>query len=519
MDIFTSPIINASQFTHTGVGDDYGNISTYQTRLWSPLIAVKPNTKYRAIIDGTSSNDEPLLFNRIIEYDSTQTFIDRISQGITNESDVTFTTGANTWYVVLDIRTRVLSTNLNTSDINSAKLLSWKRALYSIYEQNAPIFTNQTILPIYNRASRNLFDSTIEQGRLIVSSGAETSATNRVRSTFSDLPLSAGTYTVNAESISYTVNVSLYVYDNNKNFVSSASITDWQSAPFTFTLANTSYVRFVFRVVGDRDITPNDITNVMLNSGSTALPYEPYQRTVDSYKFYGNCYQASTPTSTTPVEVEQFGDLITSGENAGLYDVPITFAGQTVHLVLSEPLRKISNYADTVDSEEVVTRKIGKYEITGQENWLSYPQATYGAYITLSDMMANGRANGLSNCFKSQVTPASSTIDGITFGADANNQVLYITFSAASATALNITDITSIKTWLATQYANGTPVTIYYVLETATTESVTVPTIPTASGNSTITIGTSLAPSKVELDMGKMFTPKVEKIRVNGAWT
>ena len=44
------------------------------------------------------------------------------------------------------------------------------------------------------------------------------------------------------------------------------------------------------------------------------------------------------------------------------------------------------------------------------------------------------------------------------------------------------------------------------------------PAIPTASGNSTITIGTSLAPSKAELDMGKMFVPKVEKVRVNGTW-
>lgn len=240
---------------------------------------------------------------------------------------------------------------------------------------------------------------------------------------------------------------------------------------------------------------------------------------IDSYSFEGQCYQASTPTSTNPVEVEEFGDLITSGDNAGLYDVPITSAGQTVHLILSEPLRKIGNYVDTVDSDEDVTREIGKYEFTGQEDWLSYPQATYGAYITLSDMMANGRANGLSNCFKAQITPASSTIDGITFGAGANNKVVYITFSAASATALNITDITSIKTWLATQYANGTPVTVYYVLATPTTESVTAPTIPTSSGNSTITIGTSLAPSKVELDMGKMFCPHTEKVRVNGAWT
>lgn len=39
-----------------------------------------------------------------------------------------------------------------------------------------------------------------------------------------------------------------------------------------------------------------------------------------------------------------------------------------------------------------------------------------------------------------------------------------------------------------------------------------------SSGFSNITIGTSLAPSKFTYDLGKMFVPQEEKVRVNGEW-
>jgi hypothetical protein len=46
-----------------------------------------------------------------------------------------------------------------------------------------------------------------------------------------------------------------------------------------------------------------------------------------------------------------------------------------------------------------------------------------------------------------------------------------------------------------------------------------IPTIPTSSGFSNIEIGTSLAPSKFEYDLGKMFVAKGKgKVRQNGEW-
>lgn len=357
---------------------------------------------------------------------------------------------------------------------------------------------------------------------------------------------------------------------------------------------------------------------------------------VDSYTFEGNCYQASTPTPTVPVEIEEFGDLITSGDNAGLYDVPITSAEQTVHLILSEPLRKIGDYADSVDSEGVVTRKIKKYEITGQEDWqwnngtaylyaadalisadalcthfsnvsvdsdsnISIPASTFpslsdfktylaqqydnGTPVTVYHVLATPTTESYSKNLFTPATAQTITLNGVTCVSDGQGRYsLSGTSSARAKFELNVPEFTvpasvgngGTGTWsifndftqqyISVQLYNGSTrvtewscntqnrtSTTYSEMSNKTLNKIvinvsdgvaisgtahlspmitndstlpssyepyrTVPAIPTTSGNSTITIGTSLAPSKVELDMGKMFVPKVEKVRVNGAWT
>ena len=336
---------------------------------------------------------------------------------------------------------------------------------------------------------------------------------------------------------------------------------------------------------------------------------------VDSYTFEGNCYQASTPTPTVPVEIEEFGDLITSGDNAGLYDVPITSAEQTVHLILSEPLRKIGNYADSVDSEGVATRKIKKLMLDGTEDWqwnngtaylyaadalistdalcthfsnvsvdensnIFISASTFSTLFDFAAFLTQQYANGTPvTVYYVLATPITEythgknmfdisksgmiTINtdtqryGVSIGAvkagtytisytmaNANTNLFYgyrigstyqagqiQTYSQASASPYTITlsqdvDYFFIRTartntaqnWEQQGYTNimlneGSTALPYEAFTNA------IPTIPTASGNSTITIGTSLAPSKVELDMGKMFVPHTEKVRVNGAWT
>ena len=53
------------------------------------------------------------------------------------------------------------------------------------------------------------------------------------------------------------------------------------------------------------------------------------ERVID-YKVYGNSVQDGTPTPDTPIEIQSVGDLVTSGEHAGKYDVPVTVCGKNL---------------------------------------------------------------------------------------------------------------------------------------------------------------------------------------------
>lgn len=197
--------------------------------------------------------------------------------------------------------------------------------------------------------------------------------------------------------------------------------------------------------------------NIMLNAGSTALPYEPYG-----------------------------------------YKIPISSAGQITPVYFGE-----------VET----TRRIKKYEFTGQEIITFYDTSAtrVGFYFNRGDAVLNGRTIGICSHFKTQITPASSTIDGVTFGA--NDKNFYFTFSASSVSEYNLTDLQSIKDWLVSEYAAGTPVTVWYVLAEPQTELVNEPlmkigdyadtvsgiTIPTITGKDTVDVLTTLKPSEVSL--------------------
>ena len=52
------------------------------------------------------------------------------------------------------------------------------------------------------------------------------------------------------------------------------------------------------------------------------------------------------------------------------------------------------------------------------------------------------------------------------------------------------------QAFIAQQYANGTPLIFYYILQDAIAESVTALSIPTTDGANTITIDTTVQPSE-----------------------
>lgn len=237
----------------------------------------------------------------------------------------------------------------------------------------------------------------------------------------------------------------------NGNNLSAAGTTT-----VTFTVSSVNdYLYLGYGGGGGNQIT---ISDIMLNSGSTALPYEPF-----GYKIPISCGGETTSVYLGQVStVRKIRKLVLTGTEA--------FEKDSTRSVFY-----LNNFGDdAVRTADVVTSASTHYLAIGN---------------------VSGVANMLNNC--------------ITFRTASKR--LYIRDDAIT------TDADAFKSYLAEQYAAGNPVTVWYVLSTPETATVNEPlckigdyadelhsedagvTIPTSKGSNTLTVDTDLQPSKVSI--------------------
>ena len=196
--------------------------------------------------------------------------------------------------------------------------------------------------------------------------------------------------------------------------------------------------------------------DAMLNTGTTALPYEP------------------------------FG-----------YKIPITNAGQTVPVYLGQ--------TQTV-------RRVRKLVLSSSQNWQLQSINSHGIanlYITLTNDFLNNTSI-ISNYFARQTTTiADTTTEGFLIALTTNTATVYIRINSQTASTAQ-----EFKSWLDVLSEEAS---IWYVLETPTTGIINEPlakidnyadelhsadaavTIPTAKGDNTLTVDTDLPPSSVSI--------------------
>lgn len=116
-----------------------------------------------------------------------------------------------------------------------------------------------------------LFDGILEQGTYDGDLN-KTDSNYRIRNANNIAVIPFETYTI---SSSVAKNIALYALDANGKKI--AAISLWGSLPLTFTISNdVSYIAFVLRIGDTTAITPSSVNDVMLNTGTEALPWEPY---------------------------------------------------------------------------------------------------------------------------------------------------------------------------------------------------------------------------------------------------
>ena len=253
---------------------------------------------------------------------------------------------------------------------------------------------------------------------------------------------------------------------------------------------------FKKRVNGSWTDTPNYIMGTSTDT-ITTLPADLYLNdTTATVGLKGNMEQSSTPTPDNPVMPQETGDLETVGDKAGQYKIPISSANTTTPIYLGE-----------VET----TRKIRKLVLTGSEIWYLYSTGDTHQFYT-QDMRLGSVA--LSSTY-STIAPYGMTANNRkgNYGCYPVSNGDEIAFQMYGSKA-DFPTQAEWKSYLAAQYANGTPVTIWYVLAEPTTGIVNEPlrkigdyadtvsgiTIPTITGVNTIDVETTLKPSEVSVN-------------------
>jgi len=174
----------------------------------------------------------------------------------------------------------------------------------------------------------NFFNGDWQQGG-INSDGYETVNDKRVRSPIFNI-VSQKTYTFNSNL--YIATVYGFYYDGStltreKLLYNNSS----GAAPVTIDVPlNVNRIKIALKTVENAVITPSDVKWLMLNEGSTALPYEPYG-----------------------------------------YKIPVVVNEQTTNIYLDEPLAKSGENADYI---EYKTQK--RYNVDGTSEDVALPEIT-----------------------------------------------------------------------------------------------------------------------------------------------
>ena len=187
-----------------------------------------------------------------------------------------------------------------------------------------------------------------------------------------------------------------------------------------------------------------------------------------------------------------YGNVI----DRGGYKIPIKCDDETKTIYLEEPLHKIGNYADILSySDHNVTRYIKKIVFTGEEGWRLTSSSDKSYFILTAGILQKYKED-IILCTHYEYANISTNTSNV--GIDMINS----TTAGEDRFAIRdiypeTTTLNDFKTFLREQYANGTPVTAWVVLNEPEIEEIHAPEI-LADRYTSITVDTYIQPSQVD---------------------
>lgn len=305
----------------------------------------------------------------------------------------------------------------------------------------------------------NLFDGELLPGFW----DSTTTITNTSSTAFRSfkLLLPAGTYTF---SVTTEINMVRLIVDGALIQNVGNNITS-----YTVTSTTDGYIGFSFRITGTTQ-TPWDDSPIMLNSGSTALPYEPYGYRVPVMVSNG------TDTQIVPIYLPE--QIRKVGDEAEYID----YGEQKQHRV-----RK--NLFDVTAQHTVAYNTCYKYVISGLNPNLNYTCSTNYNQENHTDACVYfcGALTQTNGVWQNEPKTYKPNNDG---------EIIILIRFIQYHESLPIYDaVVSGDIWIMVN--SGSTALPYEPYITYTELDVTLPTLPTLSGTNTLSVGTEVQPSKV----------------------
>lgn len=208
-----------------------------------------------------------------------------------------------------------------------------------------------------------------------------------------------------------------------------------------------------------------------------------------------------TKNQPLPAAYIPFGYQINAevGDGVTTTDIPIYIG--------SDPLAAIGEYSDYVDYHAgKIARKIKKQIFTGGEEWREAGSAGSGRFFITVENGINsvwGTTRGFSRC--SHYTPSMNSqsigeynLGGLTHISSTrwNQNIIFST---------GLSSMNEFKSYLSSQYEDGTPVTVWYVVEVPAEQDppVELPALPTIDGATIVDFDNEPKPSEMYIKYPK----------------
>lgn len=236
---------------------------------------------------------------------------------------------------------------------------------------------------------KNLFSSRIEQGTFDGITGVPNNSSTRVRSHEDDyIFLTPGVYKISAMGVEHLV---VYAYDlpDVNAFNYNLSRTNWASLPSTITINTSAYYKFAFCKTNNPIITPSDVSNIMLNTGSTALPYEPYHTPVTTpiylpepikmigdeaeYIDYAEQKQHRVRKNLWDGEIESGSWLGFNDDEPYKVDYNLRCRSSKLIAVKNSSVYTISNHEPSTNVQVIVQYRDNNKKFINEYGWVDFP--------------------------------------------------------------------------------------------------------------------------------------------------